>query len=474
MPEKILRVRYQVENDAILDTTEAGPAPPFETARRRILLVTGFFPPLAPTASTRAPTLARYWMDRGYDVRVLAAHNPGKPQVLSHDLPDSAVQFVPYPEVKALRDVLAYHLAGRIPPVGDMDGQNARAADASGKAKPGRRYSRLPFRQRLADLYWDLMFIPDKHLFWVETGTRAGLEWTKTWKPDLIYSSGPPHSGHLIAARLAEARGAPWVAELRDEWAGNPYGLESWLRAFIEKRLEQRVLGQAQALVALTATTRQTLSDAYGKPTILSMNGYDPADFEGLESVPPLDPHKLTIMHAGSIYIGKRDPSALFAATARLGALKDRVNLMFYGEQADSLQSLARQHGVEAQVTISPPIPRNRVLELERQSDVLLLCRWANPADDGVIPGKLFEYIGAERPILAIGSETGEAADIVRQGGFGVVSNDPDVLAAQLREWIARKEIEPRLPDVKSPHKARYTRSGQFDLLEQFVSENIF
>src|SRR5690606_5872461 len=101
----------------------------------------------------------------------------------------------------------------------------------------------------------------------------------------------------------------------------------------------------------LTATTRATLLDTYGKPTTLSMNGFDPEDFAGLENAPPLDPHKLTIMHAGSIYIGKRDPSALFAATAKLGPLKDKVSLLFYGEQADSLQSLARQHGVEAQVT---------------------------------------------------------------------------------------------------------------------------
>ena len=461
-----------MENNAFPGTTTlTRPASAPEAVRHRILLVSGFFPPFAPTASTRAPTLARYWMEKGHDVRVLAAHNPGKPQVLSHSLPEEAVRFVPFPEVKALREVAAYHLLGRIPPVHAP----AQAAPPAGGGKPqeGPRYPRLPFRQTLADLYWDLMFIPDKHLFWVETASRAGLEWMKGWQPDLIYSSGPPHSGHLVAARLAKTLKAPWVAELRDEWAGNPYGLESWLRARLERRLERQTLSQAKALVALTATTRQTLEKAYGKPTTLSMNGYDPADFVGLEDVPALDPHRLTIMHAGSIYIGKRDPSALFAATARLGPLKDKVSLLFYGEQADSLQSLARQHGVEAQVTISPPIARNQVLELERRADILLLCRWNDPADDGIIPGKLFEYIGAERPILSIGSETGEAADIVRSGGFGVVSNDPDVLAEQLRAWIALKDANPRLPDVRSPHKNRYTRGGQFDLLDRFLSESV-
>lgn len=470
-----------MENNAFPGTTLTRPAPALETARRRILLVSGFFPPYAPTASTRAPTLARYWTEKGHDVRVLAAHNPGKPQVLSHSLPEEAVRFVPFPEVRKLREAAAYHLFGRIPPVPAADVAAAAAeaaAPATGEGgasqqgpQQGPRYARLPFRRQLADLYWDLMFIPDKHLFWVETALRAGLEWTQGWQPDLIYSSGPPHSGHLVAARLAGVLKAPWVAELRDEWAGNPYGLESWLRARLERRLERQTLSQAQALVALTATTRKTLETAYGKPTVLSMNGYDPADFEGLENVPALDPHRLTIMHAGSIYIGKRDPSALFAATAKLGPLKDKVSLLFYGEQADSLQNLARQHGVEAQVTISPPIARRQVLELERRTDVLLLCRWNNPADDGIIPGKLFEYIGAERPILSIGSETGEAAEIVRSGGFGLVSNDPEVLAEQLRVWIAQKQATPRLPDVRSPQKHLYTRGGQFDLLDRFLSE---
>lgn len=461
-----------MENDTILEAAFMPPAPSPVAGRRRVLLVTGFFPPFAPTASTRAPTLARYWMDKGYDVRVLAAHNPGKAQVLNHSLPEDAVRFVPFPEVKALRDVAAYYLFGRVPSPSVPQAGGA-APLVPGKVQEPRRFSRLPFRKKLADLYWDLMFIPDKHLFWIETATQAGLEWTRDWQPDLIYSSGPPHSGHMIAARLGKALSAPWVAELRDEWAGNPYGLESWLRAVIERRLERETLGQAKALVALTATTRQTLMKAYGKPTALSMNGYDPSDFEGLEEVTALDPHKLTIMHAGSIYIGKRDPSALFAATAKLGALKDKVSLLFYGEQADSLQSLARQYGIEAQVVISPPISRQQVLELERRTDVLLMCRWNDPADDGVIPGKLFEYIGAERPILSIGSETGEAADIVREGGFGVVSNDPDVLADQLRAWIAQKEATPRLPDVQSPQKSRYTRGGQFDLLDRFLTESV-
>ncbi len=144
-----------MENDAILETTFTPPAEAPAAERRRILLVTGFFPPYAPTASTRAPTLARYWTEKGHDVRVLAAHNPGKPQVLSHSLPEDAVRFVPFSEVKALRDVAAYHLFGRVPPVqapvlggggharrAGMDAKLAAGPDLFQRAAPFRAHDR--------------------------------------------------------------------------------------------------------------------------------------------------------------------------------------------------------------------------------------------------------------------------------------------------------------------------------------------
>ncbi len=439
---------------------------------RRILLVAGFFPPLAPSGSTRAPSLARHWLAQGHDVRVLSARNRLTSKVLKHELPEERVTFVPFPEVESLREAAAFHLFGRVPPT-PADGGGSPATPPAGAGGGTPRLASLPYRKQIADLYWDMMFIPDKHLFWSRTATTAGRALVERWKPDLLYSSGPPHSGHIVARHLAAACGAPWVAELRDEWAGNPYGVQNWLRTIIERRMERRTLHDATALVAVTRTTQRTLDQLHGKPVALSMNGYDPVDFDGLETVTPLDPDKLTIVHAGSIYIGKRDPSSLFAATARLGALASRVNLLFYGEQADSLASLARHYGVEASVTISPPITRREVLEIERRADVLLLCRWNDPAEDGIIPGKLFEYIGARRPILVIGSETGEAAEIVREGQFGLVSNDPDRLAAQLRGWIEAKAQTPRLEDVPNISGRDYTRAGQFDALDSFLARTL-
>jgi hypothetical protein len=103
---------------------------------------------------------------------------------------------------------------------------------------------------------------------------------------------------------------------------------------------------------------------------------------------------------------------------------------------------------------------------LERQVDILLECRWQDRAGDGVIPGKLFEYIGARRPILSLGSLTGEAAEIVRGNNFGLVSNDPDEIKAMLLECLKIKARLGRLPDRSDGAESRFHRETQFQKID--------
>lgn len=127
-------------------------------------------------------------------------------------------------------------------------------------------------------------------------------------------------------------------------------------------------------------------------------------------------------------------------------------------------------------IEICRPVPRAEILRIERGADVLLLCRWADPRDDGIIPGKVFEYIGARRPILAVGSTTGEAAQIIRGGDFGLVSNSPMEIAEQLRRWMTEKRAcDGRLPDLPQDATHAFLREAQFEtinpLLERLVPQ---
>jgi hypothetical protein len=121
-------------------------------------------------------------------------------------------------------------------------------------------------------------------------------------------------------------------------------------------------------------------------------------------------------------------------------------------------------------IEICRPVPRAEILRIERAADALLLCRWANPRDDGIIPGKVFEYIGARRPILAVGSTTGEAAAIIRGGDFGLVSNSPMEIAEQLRRWIAEKFASGgRLPDLPVAPTEAFLRETQFQKIDPLL-----
>jgi hypothetical protein len=430
-------------------------------AGKRILLVTGFFPPFSPLGAVRAPALVQHWQDQGHDVRVVAIENPAIRGMLESPLPAEQVVFAPFTTAGETFERLLRPLLRR----------EASGGDGS-IVSPGPSSSRPPRFRTLRHFYQHVVQFPDRYRNWIAPAVAAARERLAGWQPDVIFSSGPPHSGHVVAARLCQAMQAPWIAELRDTWANNPYSDAPRVIEAAQTLYANRVLRQAAAAVLLTRTAEAEVKAALGCPTIVSYNGFTAQDFAGLDDVPPLDPARLTILHAGVIYVGRRDPVALFQALAIMGPRRHRVRVKFYHDQMEAVARRAERLGVSDCIEICAPVPRREILAIERQADVLLLCRWADPRDDGVIPGKLFEYIGARRPILAVGSTTGEAADIVREGDFGVVSNEPMAIARQLEAWIAAKDAAGgRLPDLAEAPTRAYLRDAQFRRIEPLLAQ---
>ena len=413
----------------------------------RILFVAGFFPPYSPLGAVRAPMLVRWWRAQGHDVRVIALHNPGVAGQLEPVLPPEMVRYVPFTRAAPTLDQAAGSVKKLL-------------------VKPER--SLKPHWESLRTLYRQVAHFPDRYRSWIRPAVAGGVALAQDWQPDVIYSTGPPHSGHVVARRLAARLRQPWIAELRDLWADNPYNEGHPLFEPILRRYAWGTLAHATGHVALTRGSARRVSQALGRPVTLSYNGFGADDFVGLETVPALDAERLTIIHAGIIYAGQREPTMLLAALAKLDAqTRARIRLIFFHDEQSALATSAARYGVSDCVELLPPVPRREILKLERQADVLLLCRWDNPAEDSIIPGKVFEYIGARRPILATGSATGEAADIVRSGGFGVVLTDPGDIARQLKQWLAQKQAHGgRLPDLPEEPTYAYLRETQFQTVD--------
>lgn len=431
----------------------------------RILFVSGYLPPRAPIGAVRTGKLEEHWSNLGHDVRTIAIELPSQKRGDDEKL-NPLVFYLPYEEpgrlitkLKSVFQRFSIRQPRHVRHAG-IESLSLSPTNIGSVAKPG-----------LVDFYRQALLFPDRYRSWIKPAIRLGISWQGDWKPDIVYSSGPPHSGHVVAARLSSRFRVPWIAELRDLWIGDPYFDRHELLKPIHDRFAMATLSHATGFVVVTEVARKRLSAITTKPILLSYNGYDPKDFEELEAVDPLDRQRLTIVHAGTIYPGRRDPTPLFKAIASLGECRERVRCLFYSDTEGSVAALTRQYGIEQCVEIREAVPRPQILRVERQADILLECRWIDPAGDGVIPGKLFEYIGARRPILSIGSLTGEAAAIVRDNKFGLVSNDANEIKAMLVECLDVKARFGRTPDRAREADNNFRRETQFRIIDNFIQD---
>jgi hypothetical protein len=436
-------------------------------APRRILLVSGYFPPLSPIGAVRAGKLAEHWAKAGHDVRTIAVALP-QDSLGAHTQFSKSTYYLPFiAPGAAVTKVKARMLRSPVARLFRQSLQGAKKSDGGGGARP--EEPAQIGEMGLLDIYRQLLQFPDRYKAWIRPAIDLALSWQTQWKPNIIYSSGPPHSGQIVAARLAQYFHVPWIAEFRDLWVGDPYFDRHPLIAPLHQRVARKVLAKADACVVVTKASGQHLRAITRLPVVVSYNGYDPEDFSGLDDVAPLDRERLTIVHAGVIYAGRRDPSALFKGIAALPEGERQIRCLFYHDANGSVAGLAERFGVSAYVEIRDAIPRSDILRIERQSDILLECRWQDAAGDGVIPGKLFEYIGARRPILSLGSLTAESASIIRDNQLGLASNDPEEIKTMLQNALNVKARTGRLPDHTATNYDRFRRDLQFRKIDDLI-----
>jgi hypothetical protein len=212
----------------------------------------------------------------------------------------------------------------------------------------------------------------------------------------------------------------------------------------------------------------ETLRRKYDAPIIVSYNGFDIRDSTSILESTELCVKHLQIVYTGTIYKKWQDPSMLFLALQMLGSQAERISVSFYGQGLDHMNDLSKQFGVQSFVEVHEPVPYKECLRLQRQADVLLLLQWSDPRQKGIYTGKLFEYIGACRPILSIGPTDNEPAELIAKGGFGVALNQPDDIAVQLRQWIIQKEQQ-GIPPVPIEATLPYSRDFQIKHVERFL-----
>src|SRR5206468_1085536 len=317
------------------------------------------------------------------------------------------------------------------------------------------------------------LIVPDEAATWNLTAIPAAVRTARAEGIDAVITTSPPGSVHLVGAAVRRATRARWIADLRDSLLAHQ-DRRSDTAAVRLKGQTVRAVGQvvarhADAIVtAFDAISEEMCALAPVGRVVTIPNGSDFDDFDGLEYTPS---DRFRITHTGAFF-GSRDPKPFLRALAESG-LEDVV-VRFVGGFRAADREFADLHGLGDRVEVIPFVPRRRSLELQRDSEALLLiAAEAGGRGTGVIPGKVFEYVAAERPILAAVPPGGAAARLIEEVGAGVVApaDDVDALRAALLELHARwqrGELDVELtPDARD----RVSRRARVAELAQLVRD---
>ncbi|HKS27266.1 MAG TPA: glycosyltransferase [Pyrinomonadaceae bacterium] len=423
------------------------------------MIVSYAFPPFNSIGGVRVGKTAKYLLKAGHDVRVIAAQDQPFPRTLPLEIPEERVVYTRWLNVRKPVEVVSKDAPSAV-----KSGEKAavRQSGLGSALKSGVRFALRTF-----------VYFPDANIGWFPYAVRSAAHFLKDWRPDIILASSPPPSTLLVARHLAKKYRVPWVADLRDLWVDHQYYDQPRLRERVERRLERSVLGSAAGLVTVSEPLAATLRTKYKREPVIVMNGFDPSDYPVRDERTSSANEPVRILYTGVVYEGRQDPSPLFAALKELGGEMKKVEVAFYGSFLQRVRELVDEHGVEQVVEVNDPVPYRQSLRMQTEADVLLLLLWNDPEHKGVYTGKLFEYIGAGRPILAVGPSGDVAAELIESRGLGLVTSDVNQIAERLREWIKEKQARGRIAFSVRQKVEEFSREEQTRVLEQYLSRLI-
>ncbi|MDT0621364.1 glycosyltransferase [Croceitalea vernalis] len=281
-------------------------------------------------------------------------------------------------------------------------------------------------------------FIPDARKYWVKPSVKTLSKLIKEENIQTVVTTGPPHSVQLIGLKLKSKFNLNWVADFRDPWTSIGYHKKLKLTEYSQQKhkiLEKQVLNFADKVLVTSKATKQEFEHITSKPIEVITNGYD-----GLKIETTLD-KSFTISHIGSL-LTDRNPVLLWEVLKELcdshQAFKKVLQIQLIGVIGDGVKESLAQYGLCDVVFDRGYVSHSEVLTLQAKSQVLLLLEIDAAETQGIIPGKLFEYLNARRPILALGPINWEAGAMVEETKSGASFTPKDKLGLKnvLLKWF--------------------------------------
>ena len=303
-------------------------------------------------------------------------------------------------------------------------------------------------------------FIPDPKVFWAKPSVNFLQKYLDTNDIDVIISTGPPHSVHLIAEKLHQKNDVKWLADFRDPWSDLYYNKDFKQLAFAEnknKKLEASVLKNADCIVTVSNNLKQEFSKTAKRVAVIT-NGFDDEFSASKNAI--LDT-KFSISYIG-LLPKQSNPKLLFKVLKALCAkdlnFKKDLQLSFIGDISEEVKVAIEENKLLQNTNFVGYVSHQKAIEYQNTSQVLLLLIPNVKNNKGILTGKLFEYLKAKRPILVMGPEDGDLAIILKETNAGVIVNfdAEEKLKLQLLEMY-QKFKEKKLV-VNSVHIEKYHR----------------
>ncbi|MCK9204127.1 MAG: glycosyltransferase family 4 protein [Bacteroidales bacterium] len=307
-------------------------------------------------------------------------------------------------------------------------------------------------------------FIPDARKFWIKPSIRFLKKQLQDHPVRVIISTGPPHSTHLIAMSLASELHIPWLADFRDPWTNIDFYKDLKLTRWADKKhhtLEKSVLEKANAITVISNTMAMDFRQIYPRDYEVITNGYDDADIDRGGPV-QLD-KKFSIAHIGTL-VSARNPVTLWEALKQIlqedERFKNDLEIKLIGKVDYTVSDSLHKYGLGPFVSRTDYMPHSEVIKCQQESRILLLIINNTPNSKMILTGKFFEYLAASRPILCLGPETGDAAQILEETKSGLLAGFGDVETMKNNLLTFYLQYLSGNPVIRPQHIVKYSRKA--------------
>lgn len=403
---------------------------------KRVLVITYYWPPTGGSGVQRWVKFAKYLPALGWEPVIFTPQNPEMTAV------DRTLEKEISPDLEILKRPISepYNLYRKLMGKGaETDLKKLTAAGSRDEVTPISS-GKKSWKQRLSLWVRANVFVPDPRVTWVKPSVRFLKKYLKEHPVDAIVTTGPPQSMHLIGQKLHEALGIPWVPDFRDPWTRMyylkhlPLTKASWNKLL---KMEQDVLDGCSAVLTCTPMVQADYAARTKTPVEMITNGFDVKDFEILADAISRElgsrqarNDNFVVTHTG-LLAADGNPENLWRALANIAEtdpeFKERLKVNLIGRVDKEVLRSIEQAGLTPNTALPGYLNHAATNDAQRSADVLVLPLRNDPDYAIILPGKLFEYLAARRPILGIGQKDGAMAQILDETKSGITAEFDDM-----------------------------------------------